>query len=262
MVVRIAQELERKEKGPWIISGEALARLDKTLAAEAAAFAERVEAEIQDELGVLPNPNDERAVANRHHREELLRNRAQAYMPVSNVTVTFRGGRQVHSDTMAALMRTPDLQDLAPISLELQLRTRSAKCSLALERDSFGLSSFAKLSAAPDSSEAARGAYAAFDTWLDECRQPCIVRQVERFAFAVVGLTVGGGLGSLFIWAASVDRHGETRRDALELLGKGVKPGDEPRALELLLRLQVGYDPITIPGWFWVSIASMVAVGL
>jgi hypothetical protein len=162
---------------------------------------------------------------------------------------------------MATIVRMPDLQDLAPIWLEVTLVNRFAKCHLVLEQG-FWFSSSAKLSASPDTNESARGAYAAFDTWLDECRQPWIVRQVERFSFFVGALPIWMGLTSLLIWAASVDRHVEARREAWGLLKTGVKPGDEQHALELLLRLQVGNEPVAIPGWFWLTLASMLAVGL
>jgi len=247
MPARLIRDLKREEKGPWLISALALERLDKTLEAEGKRFADLFQARL-----VAENPLAKMDPETTRRYSRFRKQRVQ---------VTFRGGRSVIAPTIEEIIRMPELQDLVPIGLEIRLESFEISCELEIEdRDAFGLSSHARLKASPPSDEVAKGAFAAIDSWLDECQQTWLIRKIEEFSILIRG--AGLSLLMMSLISAAVTTKTSSVQAAKELLAAGVTSANEHRALELLLRFQLNDNTLAVPIWFWVLfVCSLVLLG-
>jgi hypothetical protein len=250
--------------GPWLLARENIERLDAVLNSEwekleanrTKTREAEIDADYAEYLKTFPNETREAFVERtQSYRWRTKRSSRELFL-------LLEGSEKINLETFGDAVRSPALAN--KVITYASLTYESGAVSIELKFNVDGVT----LAVAPSSERASREAFVAIRSWFLENQPPAWARiwvkhlgWTPYVAFAVDVLLLLAG------HASRPSQAGSATSQARALLENGIEPGEEAKALDLILRdqyeLHAYVGPFTnLPMWTWVGFGVMTAIAV
>ncbi len=170
-----------------------------------------------------------------------------------SIILHFADNTKVQTETLSEAIHHPGAETKKATFLQVTLKCGDVECELELP----SILDHIHLKASPETSAIAREVFRSFRDWIRSNQQPLWTQYWFRPAIWIIGFI---GVTVLLSIVTSTDSH--SRADAHALLDKGLAPGDELKALRLLLEMQSEYSPTSakphVPLWAAITVAGTI----
>ena len=263
--------------GPWLLDSAALAALDEIIDEQWARL--EVHKKIRIAKAVRRNRSrlrksdsePERSDGESTVEDKEIQRRAANDYPDDGcmITLTLSSGNRVRVKRFREAVNDVHCQDQEVAKIEVRLCCGGIRGDLVVPTpdNNHGLS----LVTLPEASEQADELFVRLHRWSDQ-HKPAWIRRVRSSSRDTIPLgPVLAGLlilvmGASGILTGAISVKNTVKDKIRELVAKGVKPEDQGRALELLLRQSAGIpnagEAIILPTWFYVGVAVVVVAAV
>jgi len=247
---RLFYKSEERISGPWLLDEQTLRKYDELIAKElerliivkAQDLHNYINQEIESFRGA---PYHSRLTdEERLNEEEKIKRKASGSYDFSQdkkyVTVALQNGKKFQFPAFSDAMANDELSHQKVTEIKAEMRCGLIGCEVSLEQWYNKL----LIKASPSDREDASQLFVRLEQWAHAARLPLAARIWANFW----GLGTILLLGLFFIITPlaeikKTDRLLPVKQEAIELIKKGVKPQDQPKALELTLSLLAQYNP-------------------
>lgn len=248
--------------GPWLVGRVALDELNDVLEEISERFEvevnKQVEAEIVEYIEDYP-PDTKDSI-----RESIEESIALRHQLRKNVKISLSSSKYLQGQTIKELLANPELQDEAPVGIEVEISAAGRKARFQLGREFFGDPRL-NISVSPETDGISREAFADLQLWAVN-HQPPVWQQIwGKFAsyhWLIWLLLIS--LSSFIVPSSSDDVQAYLEPKTHKILLDGVSEDELPAAVELLLQYQVKTLPKEVsrefPAWFGVLFFGGMAV--
>jgi hypothetical protein len=256
----------RTEYGPFLIAKESLAKLDEILE-ENWNFIERAtEEELKEAIEIeVKEQREWRAQQRLTADENEIRAKAEASARKSyrfsgnerKVMFRFRDAK-LSDTTFSNAIKHPEAQKEAIQEIDVSLERGKFDCSLNIDEHSL------TLRVSPENTSESRELFYALSNWVDEIKPSPFVRVWRDFGPWLPWLTWGFLLVVLLGVLSSQSKTYSYKQEARQMLSKGIQPGEERKALELLLAISSEYQgpqPTAGDLPFWMKVFFFGGIG-
>jgi hypothetical protein len=239
--------------GPWLLAHENLASLDRIIDSCVPGMQERRNEVIESSTRKHLERYEQKDVS-----EEVLQKRAvelrklysddMPAKPRRRVVVYMSGGRSAEGETFEELSNLPHMNKEVPRGFSLSARCADIEISVRQSYSSYNRDLEASVSC--DDSEIALELFGKLDNWVSDLQPRKWIQiwlKAEPVAFMLTA--VAFALFIVFLIATLKPQEGPSlvRQQATELAREGVSPSNEVKAIQLLLDLELGYEPVAAP---------------
>lgn len=261
--------------GPWLLNAEKLEALNKLIDTEWVKLTQYREAAISQRVADRFDDAFKRHTAYRHRlklddpevlkrEEDAVRKEVQAeaidrLKLTRDLHIDCAGGRKIDAVSFAEAQRQPEVRSLRATGFTLDLVAADITCEVSISDYSDEL----KIAITPEHEPAAKELFASLHAFFEREAQPRPVRVWRKINPAPQGLVL------LAIWLSiypAIQRTAQPHplaSDIGAMLKSGVSEANQPKAVELLLRLQVTPGPsidVSIAHWWFVAVAGGVVL--
>lgn len=160
-------------EGPWLLDRNALLSLGTSLKDISERLDRKAERGLQDELSVaLSGYSEESQEALR----EEIRGRINERLKLRrNVKILLSDSRSIHDETIEQLLLNPELEDEAPVGIEIEISASYCSANLKLGAGTYG-GTHLDIRTAPETDETAREAFVILEQWAITNQSPYWLR--------------------------------------------------------------------------------------
>lgn len=230
--------------GPWLICRDALTAFDELMDEEfgrlrtirdgayADAVAQRVD-ELRNKYSSAEFPEDELNALARQHLDWREEYRVESRI----INIRFKSGKRISVDRFEQAFRVPEIEDELPIGFAANYTCGAVRASVDIVR-SFPVPELS-IAVSPETDQNAKELYAVLRTWASSMR-PTWFQWFWSRATPWQWMAFFFLLG---IFASTAPDSGSFyRQQGRTMLEKGLKPGDELKAIEIILALESRYS--------------------
>lgn len=247
--------------GPWLVDRPALKELGEIVETIAQKFESAnqdfIEAKVDKVFGTHQGGDD------RDKKDSYLRELQQKFPVKKAVSLALSRSKFVKEESIDRLLSSPDLLDEAPIGLRIRIESAERQANVVFREAELNIDT------SPQTDELAREAFVTLQQWASANQAPLWQRiWKKRYMLFVIGwMFVSLILGSIFA-NTDVMTKNSIKPAADQLLQNGITDKDVPKAVEILLRLELK-EPIAeskkeeIPLWVKVFVlGGLVSLAL
>ena len=269
-MAELIRKTESTYAGWWLIDKEALDSLDDILDDQA----KRLEDHRKKEISAAVRREQDRDRVRRARTgseppdDGEIRKRVESEHPavVRVITLTLSSGHKIRAESFREAATDGNCRDQKVKKIEVGLRCGDIRGDLVVPAsDKYQSLTIITL---PEASNQAYELFVQLEMWADQ-RKPGLLRQIQSAQFplpVVFAASLIFLVTMIGIFSGLLPTKNGWRAEARKLVAKGVKPEDQGRALELLLRRSAALDDdidiSRLPLWYKVAGVSTLAIGV
>jgi hypothetical protein len=238
--------------GPWLISRDALTAFDELMDKEAGRLRnirDRARANaVTQKVNELRSKRSQNSVTPEEQAElvalaEQLLDMGREYLAESRtINIRFKSGRRISVERFEQAFRMPEIADELPSELDADYRCGAVSASINI--GSYGVVPAMRIAVSPETDQDSKELYAVLRTWASSTQPTWFQRLWSRATpWQWAGFLWVGLMTLMLITLVAPDRGSFSREQGRAMLEKGLKPGDELKAIEVILAIESRYLP-------------------